>query len=40
MEDLLIGDLGPEPVPHQHLLALMQLLPDLDNFEIMRDAWR
>lgn len=28
-----------ESVTEKHLLALTQLLPDLGNVEIMRDAW-
>jgi len=32
-------DVSSESVTEKHLLALTQLLPDLGNVEIMRDAW-
>ena len=29
-----------QSVTEQHLIGLLELLPDLDNAEIMSDAWR
>lgn len=29
-----------QSVTEQHLIGLLELLPDLDNAEIMRDAWQ